>query len=105
MVSERNTSVLYSLCTYAGTATFELMDMGINLLKIYNLLLTGIGHIIDKLLRILKEKRNYFNHKIWVALILQFLKLQKLIIQKALIFLGSHVRYKLFLQLSYNFHG
>lgn len=30
-----------------GTATLELVDMGINLLKIYNLLLTTIDQIIN----------------------------------------------------------
>lgn len=41
--------------------------------------------IIKKLLSILKEKRDHFNNKIWVALILKLLKLQKLIIQDPLL--------------------
>ena len=41
--------------------------------------------IIEKLLSILKEKRDHFNNKIWVALILKLLKLQKLIIQDPLL--------------------
>lgn len=43
------------------------------------------GDIIEKLLRIIKEQRHHFHNKIWVALILKLLKLQKLPIQKPLL--------------------
>lgn len=43
------------------------------------------GEIIKKLLWIIKEKRHNFNNKIWVALILKLLKLQKLGIQETLL--------------------
>lgn len=46
--------------------------------------LQGSGQIIEKLLGILKEEGNNFNHKIWIALILQLLKLCELTIQEPL---------------------
>lgn len=99
-----------------GAATLELMDTGIYLFEIYNILLstqinqnpTNIihtyttkeisklkqrfkdknsqspGHIVEKLLRILKEERNDLNHEIWAVFILELLQLCKLIIQESL---------------------
>lgn len=46
--------------------------------------LQSSGDLIEKLLRIIKEKRYNFHNKIWVAVILKLLKLQKLPIQKPL---------------------
>ena len=43
------------------------------------------GHIVEELLRIIKENRHNLSNKIWTVLILQFLKLFKLVIQISLL--------------------
>ena len=45
----------------------------------------SFGEFSEKPLRVFKEERDHFNHKVWIALILQLLKLCELIIKKTLL--------------------